>query len=1130
MTSMTDKSPKRLVVIPSDPIRAYEKKGLEGLGLYYNPKGLFDEVFALSPFEDRDCLTHGMTVRCVSRRNFRSALTEIDPHVVRAYGGHWPAEVACENRIPGVPVLVSVHDPTPTALHSVVRYADLVLCMSRAVEEAVRQVGTDESRIRRLPNRVNRSVFLPVDDAKRLAAVSERFPPGRHVLHVGRKAPQKNIETLIKGLVCLPDDYSVVFIGMGDAGPYRSLADSCGVGRRCYWIESVKNSELPLWYSWCDCMCTPSRWEGFGLVFVEAAACGAAIVTSDIAPMNEYLTHGQSGHLVKEYEDPEALARAIRDVCENDDYRRRLSAGAIRAVEIFDRCSVDDREEAIYREALESTPRVLSFSERVGLARCTAGRQAARARNLSAKLSKMAEKLPPAPRWRNSFKTRDENTPAARALKWIQDNHLPTGGIRVESGHPHAYPGVTGYTVPTLLEYGERDLAVELVNWLLCIQRADGGFSDPVQGEKHVFDTGQVLRGLLAARELVPRAADAARRAAAYLCSRMIDGGAGGFPPCHAGSDRPETVHLYVLPALVEAAELFDDALCRSAAKRCRDFYARHSDLLQMGTLTHFLAYEIEALIDLRLEEPVRPVLDRLQNEQKPDGSIRGKSKAGWVCIPGLAQLAICWYKLDQPEPADKALAWLDAHQRPNGGFRGSLGLGANYKQNVEVSWAAKFYLDAHLLRTGAFLSRHSEKVSQPVSADDAVGRLVLSSVDDGNRVLQADYGKGRLLEPIQAVRRDVECVAPVLTPRSTSRPAADASTGLGSIQSLPFESGLFDVVLSAEAVGYAVNPRRAVLELVRVARPGGRLIIIDRPGRRAGGGRPTWLQPPDVKWLARILRHGCDQVAVETLRHGGGSASDDTMVAWTARKRSPLAGDEWNSVLISSDAKERIVNEVRFNLLSEWARAIVVETAPGESVLEIGSGTAEISLQMAQAGRIVTCLDSDPDSLGFAQLCADRLGLKIKTACCDATRPLPFDDDEFDCVWSSGLLEHFGRHDRRAMLSEWGRVCRGRMIHLVPNASCLAYRVGKAMQERQGVWPYGLEMPQVSLADDFRSAGYEVVREFSVAHRHAMDFLPPEARGLRKFLSRLWTGGSPAEVADWNQGYLLVTIGKKSR
>jgi glycosyltransferase involved in cell wall biosynthesis len=103
-------------------------------------------------------------------------------------------------------------------------------------------------------------------------------------------------------------------------------------------------------------MCVPSRWEGFGIVFIEAAACGAAIVTSDIAPMKEYLTHEVSAHLVKEYENPTALARAISQVCENSEYRRRLSAGAIKAAQPFDRSIVDAKEVAIYQEAMNLAP------------------------------------------------------------------------------------------------------------------------------------------------------------------------------------------------------------------------------------------------------------------------------------------------------------------------------------------------------------------------------------------------------------------------------------------------------------------------------------------------------------------------------------------------------------------------------------------------------------------------------------------------------------------------------------------------------------------------------------------------------------------------------------------------------
>lgn len=344
----------RLVVIPSDPIAAYEKAGFDSwLEGYYNPGAMFSEVFVLSPLEKGERKAYGMTILVMSERELLHVLRDIRPDVIRAYGGFWPADLACRYRIRGVPVIVSVHDTNPALLHKSVCYADLVICISAAVEKLVLSRGVDPKRIRRLPNRVDTRVFYPLKDDERIQSVACRFPNGKHILHVGRKSHEKNLDTLIRALQFLPNDYSCVFVGRGDIAPYMSLAEQVGVTNRCFWVESVKNSELPLWYSWSDCFCVPSRWEGFGIVFVEAAACGAAIVTSDIAPMSEYLAHDESACLVKEYENPHALAEAIRKVCEDVKYRETLSAGAVKAAQPFDRTVVDEMEVAIYREALE---------------------------------------------------------------------------------------------------------------------------------------------------------------------------------------------------------------------------------------------------------------------------------------------------------------------------------------------------------------------------------------------------------------------------------------------------------------------------------------------------------------------------------------------------------------------------------------------------------------------------------------------------------------------------------------------------------------------------------------------------------------------------------------------------------
>ncbi len=722
-----------------------------------------------------------------------------------------------------------------------------------------------------------------------------------------------------------------------------------------------------------------------------------------------------------------------------------------------------------------------------------------------------------------------EAAPPTRALNWVRANHLASGGIRVQDRHPNSYPEVTGYMVPTLLHYGECDLAASLARWLLCVQRADGSFPDPDQGSPYVFDTGQVLRGLLAATTatLVPGARDAARRAADYLLAQMAKKGEKGFSQAYGASNCPEAVHLYVLPPLVEAASVLQDQDYCEAAQRCLHYYIRQPDLVRADDLTHFLAYELEALIDLGRADLAQPVLDRLRERQKPDGGVPGIGGVDWVCSPGLAQLAICWYKLGQWQPADNALSWLESHQEPTGGFKGSYGPAAAYKQDVEISWAPKFYLDAHLLRVAAFFERHASEFPTTVTATDGRTEAILRHVKNADKVLEVGCGKGRFLAAVKAAFPSAECIGVDPYP-SLQNCLPPGIQGLrGALGEIPCPDNSFDVVFSVEAIEHSINHNRAVEEMVRVAKPGGWVIIIDK--QQAHWGRlacPSWEQWPEITTLKRLLNRFCDEVSARSVAYDNHPSTDGLMVAWCGRKRSRLSGAQWNTVLISKDLERNVIDAVRFQRISHWAETIFLQTGPNAKVLEIGSGTGQISLQLAQAGRVVTCLDMSNDSLAFTQRCARQLGLSIQTQCADATQRLPFDNNQFDCVWSCGLLEHFYEAERRAMLHEWARICRGKLVNLVPNAACLSYRLGKRSQELTGSWLYGLEMPLHSLRPDYEAVGIGILEEFSIGTRHALQFLATEEPQLKEHLTTALRGILDSELEDWNQGYLLVTVG----
>jgi glycosyltransferase involved in cell wall biosynthesis len=342
----------RLVVVPSDSIADYEKAGLDWLARYYNPEGMFDEVFVVSPLESGRRDAHGMVIIGASEHEFTHIVRSIAPAVLRAYGGMSSGDLVCRRRPPETPTIVSLHDSHPRCVAASVTHADMVLCTSEAVRRTAARIGVARHRIRVLPNRVDTAKFTRLEPGPQWRRLDERFGPGKRVLHVGRKSAAKNIETVLGALGELGDDYIGIFVGRGETGPYRELAQRLGVARRCHWVESVPNSELPLWYSWCDCLCVPSRWEGFGIVFIEAAACGTPIVTSRIAPMNEYLRHNVSAFLVEDYLNARAMAAGVKAVCEDKALAQRLGSGAVLAARPFAAEVVDALEADYYREAI----------------------------------------------------------------------------------------------------------------------------------------------------------------------------------------------------------------------------------------------------------------------------------------------------------------------------------------------------------------------------------------------------------------------------------------------------------------------------------------------------------------------------------------------------------------------------------------------------------------------------------------------------------------------------------------------------------------------------------------------------------------------------------------------------------
>jgi glycosyltransferase involved in cell wall biosynthesis len=210
-------------------------------------------------------------------------------------------------------------------------------------------------KIEVIPLFVDVSHFYPKSSNKRNLLVSKlkalnndrtKYKMKRIIMYLGRLSHYKGLEYLIKAVMFLDNSYRLVIIGEGPLKKkLEKLADRLEVRSRTLFLNHVPYEELPEYYSAADVFVLPSisRAEAFGLVGLEAMACGTPVITTELGTGTSYYNiDGQTG-LVVPPKDPKALAEAIRTICESDWKSRKKNIIIERAKEF----SIDDFKQRI---------------------------------------------------------------------------------------------------------------------------------------------------------------------------------------------------------------------------------------------------------------------------------------------------------------------------------------------------------------------------------------------------------------------------------------------------------------------------------------------------------------------------------------------------------------------------------------------------------------------------------------------------------------------------------------------------------------------------------------------------------------------------------------------------------------
>ena len=297
----------------------------------------------------------------------------------------------------GVPLVQSMHTlgkvknealavgETPEPEERISGELDVIAAADRLIAnttEEARQLielyGADPAKVQTVNPGADLSVFQPGDAQAKSEARSQLGIADDAVLllFVGRVQPLKGPDVALKAAGKLIEanpelrrTLRVVLVGgpsgrhqRADPDGMRELAAHLGIGDLVRFEPPCPQAELAQWYRAATVVLTPSHSESFGLVALEAQACGTPVVAARVGGLRTVVSDGHSGVLVDGH-DPADWARVIKRLIKAPRYLQALSEGARRHASVFGWSATVDRLAKVYTGAMDEA--VISRAARV---------------------------------------------------------------------------------------------------------------------------------------------------------------------------------------------------------------------------------------------------------------------------------------------------------------------------------------------------------------------------------------------------------------------------------------------------------------------------------------------------------------------------------------------------------------------------------------------------------------------------------------------------------------------------------------------------------------------------------------------------------------------------------------------
>jgi D-inositol-3-phosphate glycosyltransferase len=246
----------------------------------------------------------------------------------------------------------------------VMRRADRIVAATLAERAQLEWLyKADPAKIAVIPPGVDTCHFypIPVDEARQFIGLK---PEDRMILFVGRVEPLKGLDTLIRAVACLrPTDccepvHLAVIGGDPEASPEAMTAEMARVQRLCddlcmgkmvVFLGKRGQDTLPYYYSAAEVLVMPSHYESFGMVALEAMACGTPVIASQVGGLAFLVQDGVTGYTVPA-EDHDALCAKLALLLGDESLRKQMGRAAAESARNYDWGKIAKQIVRVYEE------------------------------------------------------------------------------------------------------------------------------------------------------------------------------------------------------------------------------------------------------------------------------------------------------------------------------------------------------------------------------------------------------------------------------------------------------------------------------------------------------------------------------------------------------------------------------------------------------------------------------------------------------------------------------------------------------------------------------------------------------------------------------------------------------------